>query len=574
MFNYFYKLFAFVFVTVYLLSFQSYNASNKYLGNNLSSNEFNIFSTTELFQSPVVDTQYGKVQGTVSESGIMSFLGIPYAASPIDENRFLSPQPHVFWEDVFDATEYGATASQLQNGEPLDDLFPNVIIEGDDCLNLNIWTNGVQQQKPVMVFIHGGAFISGSGAISGYDGSNFARDGVVLITINYRLGAEGFLWFGDGEANLGIKDQIAALKWVNQNIANFGGNPNNVTIFGESAGASSIATLLAIPEAQNYFQRAIIQSGTADNAIGIDEAKQRANEFADILGVENSREGISTSSMEDILEAQKQLQSKYGLAFVPVVDGVTLMQNPTTAILSGSAENIDVMIGNNTQESFLLFAPTETLDDLTRFHFYLIAYQYNIPILEAQKIYFSENSEKDMAGVINQLITDIKYRIPSAQIAQVVSNSFVYEFDWSSPAFDGTYGSSHGVELPFVFDNLNNSDWETITGGIAPQALATEMHAAWVEFAKNGNPGWDNYTSETRTVKVFGEQSVVVQNPHANATAFWFDTVLNQEENKNPNLWILIVIIVLLVIILAMLVVGVIFAYKKIKKYYKAKHKS
>ncbi|MBD2846588.1 carboxylesterase family protein [Paenibacillus sp. IB182496] len=514
---------------------------------------------------PVVDTHAGKVRGTRSESGIYSFLGVPYAAPPVADLRFMPPRRHAGWDDVRDATEYGATAPQLPSGEPLAGLYPNVMIPGDDYLNLNIWTRDLNGKQPVMVFIHGGSFISGSGAIAGYDGSSFARDGVVLVTINYRLGADGFLWFGEGEANLGLLDQIAALEWVRDNIEAFGGDPSSVTLFGESAGASSIGTLLAMPSADGLFRRAIMESGTAEDAVSVDSAKAVANQLADILGVARSREAIAEVSTARLLEAQKKVDGDQGLPFVPVIDGKTLKESPIAAIEGGASAEIDLMVGNNSEEAFLLFAPQGKMHKVSKLHFYLAAYTLRVPALKAADVYYNARSDARDVDVVNDLITDAKYRIPSILLAQSIPNSYVYEFSWHSPAFDDELGAAHGVELPFVFDHITSQDWHAITGGVAPQELASEVHRAWVNFAKTGNPGWEAYTADKRVVKMFGTDSKVVENPHAAATQFWQE--LSWEgSHTNPNAGLLAAGIGIVIGIPLLLIGLLIFMWRRRKK--------
>jgi len=212
----------------------------------------------------IVKTRGGQVRGSVVD-GVNTFKGIPYAAPPFGTRRFRPPQPVEPWSGMRDALVYGATVPKPPYFPPFDALIPEPAIPGEDCLNLNIWSPDLGQAKlPVMVWIHGGAFANGTGAI--YNGSRFARDGVVCVTINYRLGVDGFLYLGDGNANLGLLDQIAALEWVQENIRAFGGDPGNVTIFGESAGAMSVGTLLTMPRAAGLFRRAIAESGAGHYA--------------------------------------------------------------------------------------------------------------------------------------------------------------------------------------------------------------------------------------------------------------------------------------------------------------------
>ena len=215
----------------------------------------------------VVRTRQGAVRGTMDE-GMAVFKGIPYAAPPFGSLRFQPPRPAEPWDGVREALNYGPTVTKPPYFPPFDAILPEPAIAGEDCLNLNIWTpDPGKVGLPVMVWIHGGAFANGTGAILTYNGSRFARDGVVCVTINYRLGVDGFLYLGDGNANLGLLDQVAALTWVQENIEAFGGDPNNVTIFGESAGGMSIGTLLSMPLAKGLFRRVIAESGAGHHVI-------------------------------------------------------------------------------------------------------------------------------------------------------------------------------------------------------------------------------------------------------------------------------------------------------------------
>src|SRR2546425_2111584 len=228
----------------------------------------------------VVTTRQGQVRGHVSD-GVAAFKGIPYAAPPFGPNRFQPPRPPERWDGVRDALEYGRVAPQPPYAPPFDQLLGDQGRPGEDCLNLNVWTPDPSTRGlPVMVWIHGGSFVRGSGSLPIYDGSAFARDGIVCVTINYRLGADGFLFLGDGIANRGLLDQLAALTWVQENIEAFGGNPQRVTIFGESAGAFSVATLLSMPRAQGLFHRAIAQSGAAQHTTSLATAHRVGRHLA------------------------------------------------------------------------------------------------------------------------------------------------------------------------------------------------------------------------------------------------------------------------------------------------------
>src|SRR3954452_19982568 len=256
---------------------------------------------------PTVRVEGGALVGKI-DHGVPAFLGIPYAAPPFGPNRMQPPQPAEPWDGERDATEDGPTAPKGDYPPQYAQLFPEVVIPGEDCLNLNVWTPDPQASGlPVLVWIHGGSFMNGSGSVGAYAGAAFARDGIVCVTINYRLAAEGFLFLDDGVANLGLLDQLAALRWVQDNIAAFGGDPGRVTVAGESAGAMSITTLLAMPLADGLFARAIVQSGAAAHTLPSDLAHTVGGYLADALGVAPTRDAIKQVPLETLVYAASGL---------------------------------------------------------------------------------------------------------------------------------------------------------------------------------------------------------------------------------------------------------------------------
>ncbi|HEX7199628.1 MAG TPA: carboxylesterase family protein, partial [Dongiaceae bacterium] len=325
----------------------------------------------------VVETRQGRLRGALS-AGIASFKGIPYAAAPFGANRFKPPQPAPSWKGVRDALAYGPTAPKPPYFPPFDEILIEPIIAGEDCLNLNIWTpNPVATGLPVMVWVHGGAFTNGTGAVPNYDGQRFARDGVVLVTINYRLSVDGFLFLGDGVANLGLLDQVAALEWVRDNIAAFGGDSRNVTIFGESAGAMSVTTLLSMPRAKGLFKRVIAESGAGHHAISAATATRIGGYLAEKLGVPANRGAIAEVPIAKACEAQAGLSldvfmqpdpAKWGevalnhMPMEPVIDGDVVPALPIDAIAAGAGAGIDVMVGTNREEQRLFMVPTGAID--------------------------------------------------------------------------------------------------------------------------------------------------------------------------------------------------------------------
>src|SRR5579864_6398822 len=263
---------------------------------------------TEMALDPVVRLRDGVVRGTVS-SGVAAFLGIPYAAAPFGANRMRAPQAVLAWDGERDATAFGPTVPKGDYPPQYATLFPEVVISGEECLNLNVWTPdpAARPGRPVLVWIHGGAFMNGSSSVADYDGAAFARDGVVFVSLNYRLAAEGFLYLDDGVANLGLLDQLAGLRWVQENIAAFGGDPARVTVAGESAGAMSVTTLLSMPLASGLFARAIAESGAGAHTLTPAEGRMVGGHLADALGVPADRDALAAVPLDKLVQAASDL---------------------------------------------------------------------------------------------------------------------------------------------------------------------------------------------------------------------------------------------------------------------------
>ncbi|TCC02836.1 carboxylesterase/lipase family protein [Kribbella soli] len=476
-------------------------------------------------------TQYGPVRGT--DADVLSFKGIPYAAPPVGPNRFQPPRPPEPWTSPRDSRGYGATAPQTRIEGVMGQLIPRTIIPGDDYLNLNVWTPGLTGRAPVMVFIHGGSFTSGSGALSVYDGTRFARDGVVLVTINYRLGADGFLWFGDGTPNLGLLDQIAALTWVRDNIDGFGGDPGNVTIFGESAGAMSVCTLLAMPAAEGLFHRAIAQSGAGHNTISPESARLVGTRLAAALGTAPTREAIADVPVPQLLAAQDMLSQQVSakprakrwgdvartlLPFSPVVDGDLLPGAPLDRIRAGAAADVDLLIGTNSEEARLFLVPTGVAARMnTPLLYAAAALRFGLPVSGVRR--YRANRPGATAGdVLAAVMTDSYYRIPAIRLAEAHRGTYMYEFGWRSPACDGTLGACHALELAFVFNNLDDPSTAPMLGPAPPQHLADLVHRTWLNFATTGTPDWPPYTPEQPTTRHFNTPSTTTTNTNPGPT--------------------------------------------------------
>lgn len=489
----------------------------------------------------VVRTRRGAVQGSTAD-GVATFKGIPYAAPPFGPNRFQPPRPAESWEGVRAALTYGPTAPKAPYFPPFDVLLPEVAIEGSDCLNLNIWSPDLGEARlPVMVWIHGGAFLNGSGAWPTYDGTRFARDGVVCITINYRLGADGFLSLGAGMANLGLLDQIAALTWVQENIAAFGGDPTNVTIFGESAGGMSVATLIAMPAAAGLFRRGIAQSGAGHHVFSPATAERVGRILAEKLGVEPTRQAIGAISISRLVQAQQELRVELsrnpdpqrwgeaaanGVPFLPVIDGELLPARPIDAIAAGAGANIDVLVGTNADEFRLYLVPQGTINVVNEQMLSAAIAGYGMPVAETLATYRAARQDATSGELLAAIITDWYFRIPAIRMAEAhtqygVSGTYMYEFAWQTPAFDGRLGACHALDVPFIFDNLDKKGYEGLAGTNPPQQVADVMHAAWVAFATSGNPGWPQFELSRRVTMRFDATPELVEDPRSVERLLW-----------------------------------------------------
>jgi para-nitrobenzyl esterase len=489
----------------------------------------------------VVTTRQGQVRGKVTD-GVAAFKGIPYAAPPFGPNRFQRPRPPQSWDGVYDALDYGRIAPQPPYARPFDRLMGDEGHPGEDCLNLNVWTPDPSGGGlPVMVWIHGGAFVRGSGALPTYDGSRFARDGVVCVTINYRLGADGFLYLGDGIANRGLLDQIAALAWVQENIQAFGGDPGMVTIFGESAGAFSVTTLLSMPRARGLFQRAIAQSGAGHHTSSVATAQLVGRNLADKLGVAPTMAAIAAVPLARLIEAQAELGQELaarpdqvrwgevaanGMIFEPVVDGEVVPGRPIERIVAGASADIDLMVGTTTEEWRFFLVPTGAIDRVTEDRLLTTARVMGLDVEQALPAYRSSRPQATPGDLLSALVTDWFFRIPAIRLAEAHTKNggspYMYEFAWRSPLFDGRFGAGHAVEIGFVFDNLGREGAMTLAGNEPPQTLADVMHRAWVMFATNGVPGWSPYDSRERKVMRFDEAGgTIVVGPAANERQLW-----------------------------------------------------
>ena len=509
-----------------------------------------------------VKTVHGELRGSVVD-GVHVFLGVPFAAPTSGANRLRPPAPLESWSGVREATTLGPAPPQVAppaaGGTEWD-----TAATGPDCLNLNVWTpDPGATALPVMVWIQGGMFEIGSTAA--YDGSRFARDGVVCVVINWRLGADGFLYLGDEDANLGLLDQVAALEWVRENIAAFGGDPGNVTVFGESAGAMSIGTLLAMPRAEGLFRRAILESGAAHHATPAATARRIGQDLAARIGVPPTREAVAAVPVERLLTAQAELKAdllahpdpgRWGpdvvasmMLWQPVIDGTVVPALPIERIAAGAAASVDVLVGTNTDDWRLFLVITGAIGQITEevltgpvtTQGYRALAAYGLPVAAALRAYRDRYPDATPGDILAAVQTDWWVRIPALRLADAhvaaasptgatdggtatagassTPRTWMYEFAWASPGL----GAVHAIEVPFVFDTVSTSAllFGPLLGDNPPQQLADTMHAAWVSFATSGDPGWPAYDLSRRATMRFDTTSEVVDDPRPWERALW-----------------------------------------------------
>jgi len=495
---------------------------------------------SETVQHPVVRLRDGIVRGRV-ESGVASFLGIPYAAPPFGPNRMLPPQPVVAWAGERDATSFGPTVPKGDYPPQYAPLFPEEVIPGEDCLNLNVWTpDAGAGGLPVLVWIHGGSFMNGSGSVGAYDGTAFARDGVVCVTINYRLAAEGFLFLGDGIANLGLLDQLAALRWVQENIAAFGGDPGRVTVAGESAGAMSVTTLLSMPLAAGLFGQAIAQSGAGAHTLTADEGLMVSGYLAEALGVPADRDSIRAVPLDKLVQAASDLvvevqttpdPARWGqltlslLPFAPAVDGSILPAAPLTSLRAGQGGNVPLLIGSNRDEARLFLVAAGTIDLVDEPTLAAVAGAYGLSP-EALAVYRASRPGASPGDLLAAVITDWFFRIPPIRVAEAralagAGDTWMYRFDHPDPQDNHRFGACHAAEVPFVFDTATRAELRPLIGDTPSSIVADLAHRVWVNFITSGDPGWARYDAERRTTGLLGDAVSAVSDPAGDERALW-----------------------------------------------------
>ncbi len=496
-------------------------------------------------RSGVIETSNGPVRG-VQERGLQIFKGLRYAAQPLGELRFSPPRPPRPWTQVADANDLGAPAIQaaVPPGETTggrsagDPPAPGQPPTSEDCLFLNVWTPGADDaRRPVMVWLHGGGFGAGSGGAAMYDGAALAKRGdVVIVTVNHRLNVFGYLHLAElgghpSSGQAGMLDIVAALEWLRDNIAAFGGDPGNVTIFGESGGGAKVSMLLAMPAAKGLFHKAIIQSGPGVRAMTAERATASARALLAALSIEpGDLAGLSSLPVEAIHAAAASLAGKDTLmsAFSPCVDGVALPRHPFEPDAPATAAAVPVMIGTNKDETTLFEFTDPKFGELTEADLAkrakAAAGDKAEALVAALREIYPDYSPTYLASAAR---TATMFWIDSVNLAQRKSAqggapAYMYQLAWETPAARGRLKCPHALEIPLVFDNVEAAR-SFVGRGDEPQKMAELMAPAWLAFARTGDPNtpalpaWPAYDAKDRATMIFDLECKVVSDPMAAA---------------------------------------------------------
>ena len=496
----------------------------------------------------IVDTKAGKIQG-IKDEGIEIFKGIPYADRVVGDLRFKPPVPAERFPGVLLATEYGPVCPQVISPKLISPPYPQ---SEPDCLTLNIWTPSNDQDKhPVMVWVHGGGLRSHDAR--SYEGKFLVKRGnVVVVTLNYRLNALGFSFIpGAVTAPIGLLDQITALKWVRDNIENFGGDPNNVTIFGESAGGWSVSTLLAMPEAKGLFHRAIAQSG------GCNAAGFRASEGKDISERVFTEVGIKKGDIKslrkisayDLVTAESKVweeklkEKHWPLTTPPYIDGEYIPEHPLELIWKGTAAEVDLLVGTNLNESSSM-KPDENnnfkevsengMQNWIKLVMKTLGQDENkaISLINTYRETRKDKGSLSAQKVLDAFLTDFEFHISAIRTAEAQSmhnpNTFMYLFTWPSSFMDGMFGSFHTLEIPFVFGMLDDPFWKILSEtSEEAKNLSEKIMDSWITFARTGNPShagipeWPQYDTIKRSTMLLGKEIKAVDDPYGKERKAW-----------------------------------------------------
>lgn len=488
--------------------------------------------------SAVVRTTAGRLRG-ITRDKVSAFFGVPYGASTAGVRRFMPPVKPDSWTGVRDALEFGPRSPQGPSG-----LIPEVAATdrrepaSEDCLRLNVWTPGPGKgRRPVMVWLHGGGYSQGSGAFIIYDGANLAcRHDVVVVTVNHRLNVFGYLYLAElggekyaGSSNVGMLDIVAALGWVRDNIAAFGGDPNNVTIFGQSGGGGKVSTLMAMPSAKGLFHRAVVESASAIRGVPRDEATKSAEAYLARLGVKSNQiDEVQKMPAEQLVAAMGSGGATGGgLRLAPVVDGHSLPRNPFDPDAPEISATVPLLIGSvETEVTFMRGTPLDPMDnDTLRTHVKQVlrgadegsvdrlidVYRKGRPNISNTDLYLILASDATFrTGVLTEA---------ERKADQGMASVYVYYFTWKSPVRDKMLRTFHTLEIPFVFDNVDLAT--AMTGsGQDRYALEDKISSAWAAFARTGNPShkglpnWPAFNTKQRATMILNTECEVVDDPN------------------------------------------------------------
>jgi para-nitrobenzyl esterase len=480
-----------------------------------------------------VQTANGPVRG-YHEDGLKVFKGLRYGAPPVGLARFKPPSLPKPWSQPAEAVAYGAPAIQsgLAPGErrssPADPPAPDEPASSEDCLFLNVWTPGLDAAKrPVMVWLHGGGFANGSGGAAMYDGGNLARQGdAVLVTVNHRLNVFGYLHLGDvfgpeyaQSGVAGMLDIVQALEWVHDNIAAFGGDPANVTIFGESGGGWKVSLLMAMPSARGLFAKAIVQSGPGLTAKPKTDADAVTRQLLDKLGVDKP-EALAALPTEVISRTSVELPGEAMRLYTPVLDGTAIPRHPFEPDASPLNADVPVLIGTNKDENTLFlfshprfgdFGP----DDIAKLAKSTVGERAD-KLVAALRAAFPDYSDTHIYAAIGTAtgMWGNSIKLAERKADQGAAPAYMYLLTWETPVAKGRLRSPHAVEIPLVFDNVEKAR-NFVGRGEGPEELARQMSAAWLAFARTGDPGWPAYDATARATMIFDLESRVENDPFA-----------------------------------------------------------
>lgn len=488
--------------------------------------------------SPIASTKSGKVRGSVS-GGINVFRGIPYGATPTGPLRFMPPVPPSPWTGVRDALQFGDQCPQIAPPPTAAwASWDRKVGESEDCLVLNVWTPALRggRKRPVMVWFHGGGYSVFNGSATVYDGERLCKRGdVVLVTLNHRLNAFGYLYLGEigGEkfaesGNVGQLDLVLALEWVRDNIEEFGGDPHNVTIFGESGGGGKVSATLAMPAAKGLFHRAVIESGPGLRGITREAATKTARQFMAALQLQpNQVDELQRLPVSNLLEAVKVATQGMPVGgFGPVVDGRVLPRDPFTPDAPSVSADVPIIVGYNKDETTVLFPPPGAFSlDWTTLP------QKLTPLLGANtakviELCRSTYPQASASDLYFQITTERSMGLGSITLAERKSQqrqapAFLYRLEWETPVEGGRLRTPHSLDLAMVFDNVAKSDSIIGTGAAEAQKVADAMSSAWLAFAHTGKPDaqgfphWPPYDTQTRATMIFNVKTRVVNDPNS-----------------------------------------------------------